>query len=99
MHGKAENPYKRRGSGAVWFVILFFIFMGGIAGFFYWRHRKLEAEKTITFASNVDESKKRYKDGVEVKPSDSKTEPLNQKSGNSESNEEALDDEQLVDDS
>ena len=77
MHGKSEDPHKRRGSGAAWFVVLFFVFMGAIAGFFYWRHRKLEQEKTITFASKVDESKKRYKDGVEVKASDSKKEPLN----------------------
>jgi cbb3-type cytochrome oxidase subunit 3 len=97
MHGKSQNPYKvRRGSGALWFVIFFFILMGGVAGFFYYRHRKLEAEKTITFATNVDETKKRYKDGVEIKPSDSKKEPLNKKTTTAvnESNiEESLDDE------
>jgi len=47
----------------------------------------------VTFKSNVDETKKRYKDGVEVKPSDSKKEPLNANTAVNESHEESLDDE------
>lgn len=93
MHGKAEDPHKRRGSGAIWFVLLFFFLLGGVAGFFFWRHRQMEKEKAVTFASKVDETKKRYKDGVEVKPSekDSKKEPLNKKDETQE--EESLDEE------
>ena len=101
MHGKSEDPHKRRGSGAIWFVIFFFFLLGGIATFFYIKHKQMEQDKTSTFASKVDETKKRFKNGVQVKSSetDSKKEPLNKKASIIETQEEeSLDEEQLVND-
>ena len=52
--------------------------LGGACTYFYIKYKQ---EKQVTFASRVDETKKRYKNGVEVKPSeaDSKKELLNNK--------------------
>lgn len=44
--------------------------MVAVAMFFFCRARKLEKERTVSFSATSD-GKKRYKDGVEVKPSGS----------------------------
>jgi Tfp pilus assembly protein PilO len=49
------------------FVMIFLGMMVVIALYFFWRARKIEKERTVTFANN--ESKKRYKNGVEIKAS------------------------------
>jgi len=72
--GASPNPFKKRSnSGAIIFVICFLVLMFGVALFFYFRSQRLEKERTIVFAGPSDgETKKRYRNGVEIKPSELK---------------------------
>lgn len=88
--GKAPNPYKPKSNhGAIIFVIAFLILMFAIAIFFYFRSQRIENQRTIVFAgpSDMSETKKRYKNGVEIKPS----EASKNKTAINESNMESLD--------
>jgi len=42
MHGKSENPNKKKGSGAILVIFTFFLVMAAIAGFIVLRTRKME---------------------------------------------------------
>ena len=81
LHGKAENPFKpKEGNGAVLFVITFIIVMFAVAVACFVRSRKLENAKTINFAHlSTDDMKKRYRNGVEIKPSEIAKEKKEQK--------------------
>lgn len=71
--GAAPNPYKpKTNHGAIIFVIAFLVLMFAIAIFFYFRSQRIEQQRTIVFAgpSDMSETKKRYKNGVEIKPSE-----------------------------
>jgi len=72
LHGKAENPFKpREGNGAILFVVTFIIVMFAVAVACFVRSRRLENAKTINFSHlNADDMKKRYRNGVEIKPSE-----------------------------
>jgi len=52
---------------AIVFVILFLVLMVGVALFFFFRARAAEKANVVTF------SKPRYRNGVEIKPSEAKT--------------------------
>ena len=53
------------------FVITFIILMFAVALACYIRSKKLEDSKTINFTHiNADDMKKKYRNGVEVKPSE-----------------------------
>lgn len=71
--GAAPNPFKpKTNHGAIIFVIAFLVLMFAIAIFFYFRSQRIEQQRTIVFAgpSDMSETKKRYKNGVEIKPSE-----------------------------
>lgn len=71
--GAAPNPFKpKTNHGAIIFVIAFLVLMFAIAIFFYFRSQRIEQQRTIVFAgpSDMSENKKRYKNGVEIKPSE-----------------------------
>jgi bacteriorhodopsin len=69
IHGSSPNPFvPQQKTGAIIFVILFLLTMVIIALVFFYRANKLEKERTVTFAPT--ESKKRYKNGVEIKASE-----------------------------
>lgn len=73
IQGAAPNPYKPKSNhGAIIFVIAFLVLMFAIAIFFYFRSQRIEHQRTIVFAgpSDMSETKKRYKNGVEIKPSE-----------------------------
>jgi hypothetical protein len=72
LQGRSENPYKPKdGAGAILFVITFIIFMLIIAVACYVRSKRIE-KQNIHAISHVkaDDMKKRYKNGVEIKPSE-----------------------------
>ena len=81
LQGKAENPFKpKEGNGAILFVITFIIVMFAIAVACFVRSRRLENAKTINFAHlSTDDMKKRYRNGVEIKPSEIAKEKTEQK--------------------
>lgn len=69
--GKADNPFRPSGNGAIIFVILFLFIMFAIALACYIRAKKNEKDRLVTFAPTTHEDiKKRYRNGVEVKPSE-----------------------------
>ena len=73
MSGEARNPFRPGdgGFGAVIFVILFLMLMFAIALVCFLRAKKNENNRLVTFAPTTEgDLKKRYKDGVEVKPSE-----------------------------
>lgn len=72
LHGKAENPFKPvSSSGAVVFVVIFLIVMFLIALVCFIRAKKNEKDRLVTFAPTTsDDIKKRYRNGVEIKPSE-----------------------------
>lgn len=74
IFGKSENPFhiKDRGHGAIIFVLLFLLILFVIAVACFVKTKKNEEAKLITFehASGADSTKTRYKNGVEVKPSE-----------------------------
>jgi hypothetical protein len=69
IHGSSPNPFvvQKEKTGVIVFVMIFLAIMVTIALYFFWRARKIEKERTVIFASA--ESKKRYKNGVEIKAS------------------------------
>lgn len=68
--GKAPNPYDRS-YGLVIFVIAFLSVLTVIALFIYFRSKKLEEERTVVFGHEQSAEKTtRYKNGVEIKPSE-----------------------------
>ena len=65
IHGSSPNPFvMEQKTGAIIFVMIFLFLMVAVALFFFYRARKIEQERTVTF-----ETKKRFKNGVEIKPS------------------------------
>ena len=73
MSGEAKNPFRPGdgGFGAVIFVVLFLMLMFAIALICFVRAKKNENNRLVTFAPTSEgDLKKRYKDGVEVKPSE-----------------------------
>ena len=68
IHGSSPNPFVvEQKTGAIVFVMIFLAIMVLIALYFFYRARNIEKERTVTFAPT--ESKKRYKNGVEIKAS------------------------------
>ena len=67
-----ENPYKvKSGGGAILFIITFIIIMLIIAIACYVRSKKLEKVNCHAISHiKADDMKKRYKNGVEIKPSE-----------------------------
>jgi hypothetical protein len=74
LHGKAENPFRPTStSGAVIFVVIFLVVMFLIALACFIRAKKNEKDRLVTFApTTAEDMKKRYRNGVEVKPSEIK---------------------------
>jgi len=72
MQGRLENPYKPKdGSGAILFVVTFITFMIIIAVACYVRSKRIEKARSHAFSHiKADDMKKRYKNGVEIKPSE-----------------------------
>ena len=72
LQGRLENPYKAKdGNGAILFVITFIIFMMIIAVACYVRSKRIEKANNQSFTHiKADDMKKRYKNGVEIKPSE-----------------------------
>jgi len=67
----SKEEQAKKNNRAIVFVILFLVLMVGVALFFFFRARKAEKANVITFA------KPRYRNGVEVKPSEAKTAETN----------------------
>ena len=73
IRGSSPDPFKhlQEKTGAIVFVMIFLVIMVVIALFFFFRAKKLEKERTVTFAPpSGSEPKKRYRNGVEIKPSE-----------------------------
>ena len=72
LQGRLENPYKvKSGGGAILFIITFIIIMLIIAIACYVRSKKLEKVNCHAISHiKADDMKKRYKNGVEIKPSE-----------------------------
>ena len=84
--GEYGDTYgEKGGNGLVIFVIIFLLVLTGIAIFIYFRAKRLEAERTVTFEHST-----RYKNGVEIRPSEAKAKTAPISSSNA-------DDEQLLD--
>jgi hypothetical protein len=50
--GKSENPLlPKNGLGVGWWILTFILMLVGIGGFIYWRQRKIEKERNVTFKS------------------------------------------------
>jgi len=77
IHGASPNPYGNGGGGnnALLFVLLFLLLLIIIAVACYLRAKKIEKERTVVFegpdaVASSSETGRRYKNGVEIKPSE-----------------------------
>lgn len=79
IHGFSPNPYASSETGkAIIFVVVFLLILVIIAVLCYVRAKKIEKARTVTFENPAatasfggDEGeKRRYKNGVEIKPSE-----------------------------
>lgn len=69
--GKTANPFEvKQGSGSLVFVIIFIIVMIVVAAGCYLRAKRNERRNIVEFNHDHEDLKKKYRDGVEIKPSD-----------------------------
>ena len=94
IFGKSVNPYaKETNVAAIVVVVVFMITLFSIAFYCYYKAKKEEEANTVTFAKiDQSEAKKRYKNGVEVKPSELKKNKTAINETQEELLEESLDD-------
>lgn len=87
FEGSSPNPYGKS-NGLVVFIILFLLVLTCIALFVYWKAKKSEMEREIHFPDN----KTRYKNGVEIKPSEMKNDKKTKIVANTAVNESTIED-------
>ena len=74
IHGSSPNPFKQGPSPALIFVVIFLLVLVVVGVFCYVRAKKIDEEqRTIIFGREVvksDSQVRRYRNGVEIKPSE-----------------------------